>query len=309
VESLLLDNLAANQSFDAALRRGSSIERIAARFLDAIMFQPNDSVRRVAIDSLARDAIDVFAISVQPAARQIGRQNAMKVLAKVKGPPPVTDIDKIRLAVTDAVLRPADRLRIVQTIVDDNANTLDNRLAAYWLEPGQGDVDKVRHLRAIWKDMESSRRDYDSRMVAFRQGELATRPRKPNLDFLPRFTDDVKTGFREQARRAGTDAETQTFLQRGEASFAWITVNASEACPDCRKRQGVVGEYAFWEKLGKPGSGRTVCGAACFCMLVPSRTLTQNASLSAGLNSRVKGVFTTPADAAMLDAHRPGLNN
>jgi hypothetical protein len=182
--------------------------------------------------------------------------------------------------------RTEDRLRIMQRLVNDRANTLDNRLAAYWLEPGRDQDKKLARLKEMHTDMEKARTTYEKDLAAFNAGERDSRPRKPQLDFMAKFTQEVKQDNREQARRVATDAEAAAFQQRGVKRFAWITVNASEACLDCKERQGMTGDMDFWDDKGRPGSGATVCGTACFCMLTPQEALTVSPSLAGGLNMR-----------------------
>lgn len=303
MERILLDNLAVNQSFDAALRHTPGVDTIVGRFTDAIMFQTNDAVRKHALGQVENLLIDHFSQVVQPAARKIGINNAKRILSTL-GPGDLNDPALRQKILIDSGLRSNDRVRIVQAIVNDKANTLDNRLASYWLEPGAKTGDKLAQLRDLHKQMEAKRVEYDKALRSFEQGKSENRPRKPNLDFESRFKEDVRQGFREQARRAGTDTETAKFIEAGHSELVWITVNATDACPDCRKRQGARGDVAFWDALGRPGSGKTVCGSSCFCMLVPVETLSKSPNLNQGLVSRIGGVYTTPEDEALLSASR-----
>lgn len=301
--NLLLENLAANQSFDAALRRNPSIDMIAAAFIALIMFEPDEERRRAAIAELESAIIAYAASTALPAARELGIRHARRILNEI-GPGDLGDANFRQRVLLDLNLRDQTRLRIIQAIVNDKANTLENRLNAYWLEPGQTEREKLDQLRELHGDLEERRRKYESDLKSFLDGETVKKPRKPQFDFYSRFSNEVKQGIREQARRAGTDAEIAAFVNQGHLLLSWLTVNAEDACPDCRLRQGSTGGLDFWESLGRPGSGKTICGASCFCLLVPAGVITRNPDLKNGLSARAKPVITTPEDLEKIKRSR-----
>jgi hypothetical protein len=304
VEKILLNNLADLQGFQSAVGKGTAIDRAIGKYLSAIMFNPNAAGRTAAIAQAQGEIVAYFSDSVQPAATRLGArgaQNIIKSLPRGVRGGDLNDPAFRQRILFDLDARASDRLKIVQALVNDKANTLDNRLAAYWLEPGLNPDEKLANLRRIHTDMEERRRDYADRLNQFNSGEATRRPAAPRLDFVSRFNVEVKNDFMAQARRTGTDAETATFQAAGHKTFAWVTVNASEACPDCKKRQSVIGDVEFWEKMGKPGAGKTVCGHFCFCLLVPAETLVHHPALNKGLDTKGGGM-TTPADAAALAA-------
>jgi hypothetical protein len=306
VEKTLLTNLAINQAFDVALRTTPSADTLVASYLEQIMFQSVAAVRRAALDKLEPQLVDSFQSDIQPAARSVARANAQRVLSKLSPNtvPDLADETLRRRILHDLNLRDDDRVKIVQTIVNDKANTLENRLTSYYLEPGATSREKVEQLRTLHREMETRRIDYERDVVKFHKGEIPSPPRTPQLDYASKFTADVKQGFREQARRTGTDAETATFIAAGHEILAWVTVNAQDACPDCRTRQGVRGKIEFWDRVGRPGSGKTICKQACFCMLVPAASLDQNVGLrQSGLRVPAKPVGT-PADIDRLIRER-----
>jgi hypothetical protein len=53
---------------------------------------------------------------------------------------------------------------------------------------------------------------------------------------------------------------------RGE--WRWVTF-FTRSCPDCIERHNMTGTYRFFEGIGLPRSGRTVCRVHCHCVLVP----------------------------------------
>lgn len=308
-ESRLLKNLRDMQAFDSALKKGDYIDVLARRYASEILFTPVAARRTTAIQRLSQEIISHYQTTVQPAALQVGERSARSILTSISKsvPPNVNNTVFQRRVLIDLQVRTQQRLKIVQAAVADGANTLENRLLAYWLEPGTNDEQKLNRMRELHKQQAERIAEYNKKLKAFDKGEVKTKPPQPKVEFLEKTQADAKRDVREQSRRTASDSQLSRFESQGYTSFAWITVNASEACPDCRKRQGVVGDRAFWDEMGTPGAGRTVCGASCYCMLSPAGILTKNPQLSAGLNSRVTGVVTTDKEAKKLDDHRPGL--
>lgn len=296
MERLLLDNLAKNQAFDQVLRQGSPLRRIVEAYIAAILLQADEKKRREAIPLLEAAIVAYFARTLQPAARELGQTNARQILTKITSQgvkPDLNDPDLRRRVLIDGAYRPAVRVQIVKSMVNDRANTLENRLSAYWLEPGQNQTAKLNRLVQIHTEQMASEKRYQDELAKFYKQERDSRPAKPRLEFVDKFTNETTQDLREQARRAGTDAETATFEKAGFQQLSWVTVNASEACPDCRKLQGVTGDASFWNQKGRPGSGHTVCKSACFCMLVPAKTLHVAPDLAArGLDTHAASQLT-----------------
>lgn len=88
----------------------------------------------------------------------------------------------------------------------------------------------------------------------------------------------VVQGFAKRAQRVAVNAmrreqssskiAERRLLAKPNELWVWVTVSV-RPCPDCTPRAGVALPLARWEAKGLPGSGRTVCGAACRCDLVP----------------------------------------
>ena len=290
MEKLLLDILAANRAFDLSLLTGAPIDRLAAQVVGAVLTETNAAKRTAALNGLADRIIEHFATVAQPAARRLSVANARRIIDVLPAELRAAGVDDAALrrrVLTEGNLRPQTRVEIVRHLVKDRANTLDNRLAAYWLEPGPSARAKAKYLTDLHTSQQAAAGAYADAMAAFRKGD-GPRPRKPELSYMARFAADVKQDVREQARRAGAEAETQEFTRRGFQVLAWITVQAGEACPQCRQRQGETGNSAYWDQRGRPGAGKTYCGQSCFCLLVPKQVLTATPSLKTGLNTPVK---------------------
>lgn len=307
MELLILSNLRRLQAFDANLKAGLAIDRIADSYLKAVLFEPNDSIRARQIGSLQLELLDHFKIDVLPKSEHLGRAAAETVVRKTPPPDPkdLPNIREIRRELADLRARPNERIEIVRSVLDDKGNTLKNRLFQFWHEPMPGGtIARIRRLAEIQRELDERRDAYEKKIRKFRTGELPNKPAAPKLDLMAKFTHESKQGMRTQARRAGTDAETAHFLTKGYDRFVWITVNATDACPDCRKRSGVIGDVGFWNQHGKPGSGGTVCGNNCYCMLIPAESLEAAPALAARPVINVKSVWTTAAQEKAFAAAR-----
>ena len=51
--------------------------------------------------------------------------------------------------------------------------------------------------------------------------------------------------------------------------FRWVTVQGHKICDDCQEREGDVDTFEGWQSRGLPGSGWSICGGRCYCILVP----------------------------------------
>ena len=51
--------------------------------------------------------------------------------------------------------------------------------------------------------------------------------------------------------------------------FRWVTVQGHKICDDCQGREGDVDTFDGWQSRGLPGSGWSICGGSCYCILVP----------------------------------------
>ena len=68
--------------------------------------------------------------------------------------------------------------------------------------------------------------------------------------------------------------QSSRFGQYEDASlkeeFMWVTVSGHRICQDCSGRGGEIKTFEEWESAGLPGSGWSVCGGYCYCVLDPA---------------------------------------
>ena len=81
--------------------------------------------------------------------------------------------------------------------------------------------------------------------------------------------NQIATTIKSNVNIIGNVAAMSAYEQAGVTEFKWITVNGSEACPDCEPRDGRVEEMELWEAIGTPASGWSVCREHCDCELAP----------------------------------------
>ena len=67
---------------------------------------------------------------------------------------------------------------------------------------------------------------------------------------------------------SGQFAEMLEYINAGFTEYKWVTVSKNP-CPQCAERAGRIELKEFWEAVGYPRSGFSVCGSACKCHLVP----------------------------------------
>ena len=74
----------------------------------------------------------------------------------------------------------------------------------------------------------------------------------------------------DAVRRERSAAEIEEYRKVARANEKWEWINIStKPCPDCDARGGRVMTIDRWERMGFPGAGRTICGRACKCRLIP----------------------------------------
>ena len=84
------------------------------------------------------------------------------------------------------------------------------------------------------------------------------------------FAKKVKTQGVAIARREAQATKFNEYrkVAKSNEMWQWIAISI-KPCPDCRIRAGRIRSLQQWEKLGTPGSGRTICGMGCLCDLYP----------------------------------------
>ena len=83
--------------------------------------------------------------------------------------------------------------------------------------------------------------------------------------FKNKLKNTVKNGVELNAK----DAVNNKYKDSGIKNFKWISVGDKSVCVDCKGRHRETGTYEFFETIGLPASGFSVCQSNCRCQLVP----------------------------------------
>ena len=83
------------------------------------------------------------------------------------------------------------------------------------------------------------------------------------------FRNQVKNTVRTGITMSANKAALAVFKELNIKNYIWITVSKNP-CPDCKRRAGEVHSIEFWENVGLPASGFSVCQEHCKCKLQPS---------------------------------------
>ena len=78
------------------------------------------------------------------------------------------------------------------------------------------------------------------------------------------YKNAVKNTVGSAVGRAGNIAQKMAYSSAGIQEFRWVTAG-SNSCPDCDARNGEVGTMGYWEAVGLPKSGFSVCQQHCQC--------------------------------------------
>jgi hypothetical protein len=145
-----------------------------------------------------------------------------------------------------------------------NARRVRNRLELAYLELNK----EVGILKA---DIEIFKKN--ARIAGFTNKEILAQLVKLGRDkegVVQAFSKRVKSNTVAAVRRERTSAEIDEYRKVAKLGelWQWIAIS-SKPCGDCSWRAGKVLTISRWEKMGLPGSGRTICGRFCRCKLMP----------------------------------------
>ena len=84
------------------------------------------------------------------------------------------------------------------------------------------------------------------------------------------FRNKLKNTVRNAVELSSNVSANGQFKDAGVDQFQWISVGDGNVCPDCEERHGESGTMEFFETIGLPASGFSVCTTNCRCQLVPS---------------------------------------
>ena len=98
------------------------------------------------------------------------------------------------------------------------------------------------------------------------------------------FENSIKSSIYGGIQAASAVGEQEVFKANGiDTDFEkWVT-HSKRPCLDCERNKGRVEPSAFWDAVGRPGSGATVCRSNCMCRLEPAELDTPDSVDISGL--------------------------
>ncbi len=84
------------------------------------------------------------------------------------------------------------------------------------------------------------------------------------------FRNKMKNTVKNAVEFSSNGSANGEFTKAGVQEFRWVSVGDKSVCPDCEGRHGETGTMEFFETIGLPASGFSVCTTNCRCQLVPS---------------------------------------
>ena len=83
------------------------------------------------------------------------------------------------------------------------------------------------------------------------------------------FKNGIKNITKDAIHNVANISASKEFTDAGIDTLMWVTVSGNP-CPDCDGREGEVGTQDYFDAIGNPKSGFSVCGRHCQCRLVPA---------------------------------------
>jgi len=83
------------------------------------------------------------------------------------------------------------------------------------------------------------------------------------------FQSNVRNITKNGVEWASNDVQKNVYNEAGIREFQWQTASDGKECSDCAERDQERGDMEYWETVGVPKSGFSVCTSNCRCILVP----------------------------------------
>jgi len=189
--------------------------------------------------------------------------------------------DEIESAFLEAQRDGLARKRLIRNLVESDRDEL-KRLGVVRREIADNAEKVAKADRALGR---ASKRKQVRARRKLREAKKGLTKAKAKLrtskSFLARFETRVQGDIRDGIRREVQEANFAHFRQAGYATFSWVAVNGTDACPYCSRQHGKTGGVRDWQGRG-PGESveqGAYCGSACMCELVPRAYTANNESL------------------------------
>jgi hypothetical protein len=88
---------------------------------------------------------------------------------------------------------------------------------------------------------------------------------------LEAMENDLIRVFKESIVSGAQSGRGDVQKQGGASALYRWQVESAKPCPDCIARNGQIETYAYWEAVGLPQTGTTICGKNCKCVIVEEK--------------------------------------
>lgn len=90
------------------------------------------------------------------------------------------------------------------------------------------------------------------------------------------FRNKLKNTVKNGVESSSNVSANGKFTKAGVKQFQWVSVGDGKVCPDCEERHGETGTMEYFETIGLPASGFSVCTTNCRCQLLPENYKGEN---------------------------------
>jgi len=90
------------------------------------------------------------------------------------------------------------------------------------------------------------------------------------------FRNKLKNTVKNGVEASSNGSANGKFTKAGVSQFQWVSVGDGKVCPDCEERHGETGTMEYFETIGLPASGFSVCTTNCRCQLLPENYKGEN---------------------------------
>ena len=90
------------------------------------------------------------------------------------------------------------------------------------------------------------------------------------------FRNKLKNTVKNGVEASSNGSANGKFTKAGVSQFQWVSVTDGKVCPDCEERHGTTGTMEYFETIGLPASGFSVCTTNCRCQLLPENYKGEN---------------------------------
>jgi len=121
------------------------------------------------------------------------------------------------------------------------------------------------------------------------------------------FRNKLKNTVKNGVESSSNVSANGKFTKAGVKQFQWVSVGDGKVCPDCEERHGETGTMEYFETIGLPASGFSVCTTNCRCQLLPENYKGEN--LDKPLVKGEKPIISRPIGKAktIKEANEAGL--